>query len=179
MLRLLTIIAASTLLPLVACGPKARVIMHKAGNFNSGSPGWLEFEDIGNGVIHLYGRITGLSAGKHGIHVHEFGDLTGGCASAGAHFNPEQKNHGGPQATERHVGDLGNIEAGSGGEAMVDIYDRIISFSGNNSIIGRSLVIHDGEDDLGQGGFIDSLTTGHAGPRFACGTISLANTTTP
>ncbi|CAE6342668.1 unnamed protein product [Rhizoctonia solani] len=179
MLRLLTVLAASTLLPLVACGPKARVIMLKDGNFNSGSPGWLEFEDIGNGEIHLYGKITGLTSGKHGIHVHEFGDLTSGCASVGAHFNPEKKNHGGPQAAERHVGDLGNIEANSNGESKVDIYDKVISFSGTNSIIGRGLVIHNGEDDLGLGGFNDSLTTGHAGTRFACGTISIANATIP
>ena len=68
MLRLLTALAASMLLPLVACGPKATVVMLKDGFASSGSVGWLEFEDIG-GAIHLYGQINGLSAGKHGIHV--------------------------------------------------------------------------------------------------------------
>ncbi|KAJ1303132.1 hypothetical protein OPQ81_011332 [Rhizoctonia solani] len=176
MLRLLTILAASTLLPLVACGPKAVVIMRKDGNGDR--VGWLEFEDIG-GQIHLYGQITGLSAGKHGIHVHTLGDLSGGCASVGTHYNPTNRTHGGPQSSDRHVGDLGNIEAGANGDARVDIYDNVISFSGENSILARSLVIHNGEDDFGLGNFSDSLTTGHSGTRFACGVIGFGNATSP
>ncbi|KAL5632794.1 hypothetical protein ACGC1H_005668 [Rhizoctonia solani] len=178
MLRLLTALAASMLLPLVACGPKATVVMLKDGFASSGSVGWLEFEDIG-GAIHLYGQITGLSAGKHGIHVHTLGDMSGGCASVGAHFNPSNKTHGGPQSAERHAGDLGNIEAGSDGVAKIDIYDSVISFSGETSILARGLVIHAGEDDLGLGNATDSLTTGHAGARFACGVIAIGNATNP
>ncbi|CAE6478002.1 unnamed protein product [Rhizoctonia solani] len=180
MLRLFTILTASVLFPFVACGPKATVVMLKDGFASSGSVGWLEFEDIGN-QIHLYGQINGLSAGKHGIHIHTLGDISGGCASVGAHFNkdPTNKSHGGPQSADRHVGDLGNIEAGSDGVAMVDIYDNMISFSGPNSIMARGLVIHASEDDLGLGGQSDSLTTGHAGARFACGVIAIGNTTNP
>ncbi|KAG8758186.1 Superoxide dismutase [Cu-Zn] [Ceratobasidium sp. 423] len=177
MLRLLTILAASALIPLAACGPKARVVMNKDGT--GASVGWLEFEDIGNGTIHLYGKISGLSAGKHGTHVHTWGDLTAGCESVGPHFNPTNKTHGGPQSSDRHVGDLGNIETGANGDTTVDIYDREISFSGENSILGRALVIHNGEDDLGLGNFSDSKINGHSGTRFACGTIALANFTNP
>ncbi|CAE6498536.1 unnamed protein product [Rhizoctonia solani] len=177
MLRLLTLLAASSLIPLAACGPKARAVMHKDGT--GPSVGWLEFEDIGNDTIHLYGKISGLSPGKHGTHVHIWGDLTAGCESVGAHFNPTNTTHGGPQSAERHVGDLGNIEAGPNGDATVDIYDKVISFSGENSILSRGLAIHNGEDDLGLGTFSDSKLNGHSGTRFACGTIALANFTNP
>jgi superoxide dismutase, Cu-Zn family len=50
-----------------------------------------------------------------------------------------------------------------------------ISLFGDDSIVGRSCVIHKNEDDLGKGGHADSLTTGNSGPRVACGVIGLTN----
>ena len=49
--------------------------------------------------------------------------------------------------------------------------DKIIKLRGKYSIIGRSIVIHEDEDDLGKGKHSDSLITGHAGKRFACAII--------
>lgn len=100
-----------------------------------------------------------------------------------------------------HIGDLGNIVAGEDGSAKVDIVDKKIALSGPHSIIGRSVVVcsrhlpvyflhgdckfkdsnpnieqvHDGEDDLGKGGHKDSLTTGNAGGRAACGVIGFGS----
>lgn len=37
-------------------------------------------------------NITGLTEGDHGFHIHEKGDLTDGCLSLGAHFNPDKVN---------------------------------------------------------------------------------------
>ncbi|CUA76549.1 Superoxide dismutase [Cu-Zn] [Prionace glauca] [Rhizoctonia solani] len=175
----LTVLAASVLLPLVSCGYnlKATVVMLKNGSTTAGSVGSLEFEESKDGTIHLHGTITGLSAGKHGIHVHTWGDISAGCESVGGHFNPYNTTHGGPKSAVRHVGDLGNIRAGSDGMSKVDIYDKVISLSGETNIIGRGLVIHAGEDDLGLGKFNDSLLNGHSGPRFACGVIGLGNAT--
>lgn len=45
----------------------------------------------------IEGHISGLSQGQHGFHIHQYGDSRKGCDSAGPHFNPFGKTHGGPQ----------------------------------------------------------------------------------
>ena len=119
-------------------------------------------------------RLTGVPPGQHGFHIHQSGDLREGCNSLCAHFNPSGKNHGGPNDKERHVGDLGNIEPNSKGEVNKTMYDTKIKLGGKNSIIGRSIVIHADRDDLGKGGDAESLKTGNAGKRIACGVIGLS-----
>jgi Cu-Zn family superoxide dismutase len=80
-----------------------------------------------------------------------------------------QKRHGGRSGPERHVGDLGNLEADSSGVATVSLIDTLISLDGPNSIIGRALVVHNGTDDLGWGG----TETGNPGEGVACGVIGI------
>lgn len=123
--------------------------------------------------MKVTGEITGLKAGSHGFHVHQFGDNTNGCISAGPHFNPEGKTHGGPASEVRHVGDLGNVEAGSDGVAKINITDKHIQLTGVNNIVGRTLVVHADVDDLGVGGHELSSTTGNAGARVGCGVIGI------
>ena len=95
------------------------------------------------------GEVTGLKEGKHGFHIHVFGDYSNGCVSAGSHFNPSGKEHGGPGDDTRHAGDLGNIVAGADGKACIDIKDSQIPLCGPNSIIGRSVVVSGSEDGGG------------------------------
>ncbi|XP_052003283.1 copper chaperone for superoxide dismutase-like [Xyrauchen texanus] len=115
------------------------------------------------------GTIDGLAPGAHGLHVHELGDLTQDCMSCGDHFNPFRKQHGAPQDSERHVGDLGNIMAGPDGRASFRLEDTQIKVW---DVIGRSLVVDSGEDDLGRGSHPMSKITGNTEERLACGIIA-------
>ena len=136
--------------------------------------GTITFVQPANGPTTVTGTVSGLAPGNHGFHVHQFGDYSGGCGSTGGHFNPSGKEHGGPLDKNRHAGDLGNIEAGADGIANVNISDTQIPLKGENSIVGRAIVVHADVDDLGKGGFEDSKMTGHAGARLACGVVGIA-----
>jgi superoxide dismutase, Cu-Zn family len=94
-------------------------------------------------------------------------------SKAGPHFNPFSKTHGGPTHEVRHAGDLGNIVANGEGVAKIDIEDKQISLTGNLSVLGRTVVVHADQDDLGDGGHELSKTTGNAGGRLACGVIGI------
>ena len=139
----------------------------------------LEHSDTVKGTILLIqapgtptlikGTITGLEAGEHGLHIHEFGDMSEGCKSMGAHYNPDGVDHG--DLKQGHVGDLENVLADDKGVAEFSIVAKRVDLIGERSVIGRGIVIHEDEDDLGKGGDAESLKTGNAGERLACGVI--------
>lgn len=136
--------------------------------------GYCYFEQTAkNEPTRAYGTVTGLSDGLHGFHIHEWGDLTNGCTSAGAHYNPFSKDHGGLDSKIRHVGDLGNINS-INGEAKFDFIVPDLDVVGQYSIIGRSLIIHQDQDDLGLTSNPLSKTTGNSGARVACTVIGIA-----
>ena len=142
--------------------------------FNNDIKGNVKFtEDLVSNKCKIELNLTGLFPNSlHGFHVHEAGDLTDKCTSMCAHFNPYGKNHGCPGASERHVGDLGNIRTNSKGEAKYIFYDDVIKLRGTKcNIIGRGLIIHEEHDDCGEGGDAESLKTGNAGKRIACAVI--------
>ncbi|KAI8875901.1 copper/zinc superoxide dismutase [Backusella circina FSU 941] len=126
-----------------------------------------------NSPVVVDASFTGLKPGQHGFHIHEFGDNTNGCISAGPHYNPFGKTHGAPEAEVRHVGDLGNITANAAGEATLKVEDSQLKLIGPLSIIGRTVIVHADVDDLGLGGHELSATTGNAGDRLACGVIGV------
>ncbi len=119
--------------------------------------------------VEITGAIYDLTPGKHGFHVHEFGDLTDPAGLAtGGHFNPDKEKHGGPEDKERHVGDLGNVVADENGKATLKMTDKLLRLSGPHSVIGRGLIVHAKEDDL------KTQPTGDAGGRVAQGVIGVA-----
>ena len=132
---------------------------------NSGVAGEVTFAQTA-GKIKVTGRVTGLTPGEHGFHVHEKGDLsdTEKGESAGGHFNPDMKDHGRPSDTTRHAGDFGNITANDQGVAEINFEDSVVKLDGPNTIIGRSIVIHAQADRFTQ-------PTGDAGGRVAFGKI--------
>ncbi|ADD73819.1 superoxide dismutase [Lymantria xylina nucleopolyhedrovirus] len=124
--------------------------------------------------VRMSGYVLGLPRGLHGFHVHEFGDASNGCTSAGEHFNPTKRDHGAPDAEIRHVGDLGNLKsAGRDALTEVSLTDGVVTLYGPHSIIGRSLVVHTDRDDLGLTDHPLSKTTGNSGGRLACGIIGI------
>ncbi|XP_072032516.1 copper chaperone for superoxide dismutase-like [Amphiura filiformis] len=119
------------------------------------------------------GTIDGLTPhGKHGLNIHEYGDLSQACNSCGDHYNPMSARHGGPLDAERHAGDLGNVTAEANGRARFRIVDNRIKVW---DVIGRSMVVHSREDDLGKGNMQTSAVDGNSGPGIACGIIARAS----
>jgi Cu-Zn family superoxide dismutase len=149
-------------------GPlKAVAVLHPTSG--SKVSGTVTFTEEADGV-KVRAEITGLTPGNHGFHVHEFGDCSAADASsAGAHFNPTHKPHAGPDTPERHVGDMGNVQADVSGKATLEYVDHQISLTNDErSVIGRSVVVHAKADDL------KSQPSGDSGARVACGVIGRA-----
>ena len=144
------------------------VLHPTAGNKVSGS---VTFTPVADGV-QVHAEIAGLTPGKHGFHIHEFGDCSAGDASsAGAHFNPTNQPHAGPDTAARHEGDMGNVEADASGKAKLHYVDHQISLGNDaKSAIGRSVVLHAKPDDL------KTQPSGDSGARIACGVIGWAKT---
>jgi Cu-Zn family superoxide dismutase len=145
---------------------KAIAVVHPASG--SQVQGTVTFTKTGD-EMKVVADLTGLTPGKHGFHVHEFGECSSPDAkSAGGHFNPTNAPHAGHDIEMRHVGDLGNIEADASGKAHLELTDKKMTFSGENSVVGRSVIVHEKADDL------KSQPTGDAGGRVGCGVIGIA-----
>ena len=122
------------------------------------------------GGVCIVAHFTKLPPGKHGFHIHSAGDLRGeGCQGLCEHYDVGHHTHGSAPSTsrqERHTGDLGNIEIPYGKTEITKIYH--VRHTSVKELWGRSIIVHEGEDDLGQGGFEDSTITGHSGKRIGC-----------
>lgn len=148
---------------------KLIAVLHPTeGNEVSGT---VTFETTDDGT-QVTAEIEGLEADtEHGFHVHEFGDCSADDAtSAGGHFNPMDMDHGSPDADQRHVGDLGNIESDSDGNASVEFTDEMLELNGAHGILGRGVIVHEQGDDF------ETQPTGDAGGRLTCGVIGVAET---
>lgn len=133
----------------------------------AGEPiGSATLEQVNDGV-KVKITASGLTPGKHGFHVHENPIQDGDFKSAGAHFNPTHKHHGLENPQGSHVGDMPNLVVGADNtvEAETIIQHGTLEKGQPNSVLGRSLIIHAGEDD--------NVTdpAGNSGERVAGGNI--------
>jgi Cu-Zn family superoxide dismutase len=151
--------------PITRVAPGISVAMAQLES-KSGSQvtGLVAFRQVGDEVL-VTGMIKNLKPGKHGFHIHDKGDCSSpDAASAGPHFNPTNHHHGGPDTADHHIGDLGNVEPNAAG--IVQLNQKVkLSLSGKDSIIGKSVVVHEKEDDL------KTDPSGNSGARIACGEI--------
>lgn len=152
-------------------GPRGGDTTAAVAALSGGVRGLVRFLQVSPELCVVDGVIDGLRPGPHGLHVHEFGDTSEGCESCGDHYNPDGECHGGPQDEHRHAGDLGNVWADAEGRAAFRMEDTRLKVW---DIIGRSVVVDAGEDDLGRGGHALSKLTGNSGPRLACGVVARA-----
>ena len=160
------------------CDDQIKAIAFFNGQNEGNISGTVKFEELNtDNVVKITVNLQGFIPNtKHGFHVHEAGDLSNGCTSMCAHFNPFGKTHGGRNDLNRHVGDLGNIIADANGNVIEEFTDNLIKLRGSDAnIIGRGLIIHENEDDCGKGNNEESLKTGNAGKRIACAIIGYAS----
>lgn len=166
----LALLACSNIQP-SAPAQSAQAVLHATTVAQpTGQPveGVIDFDQMRDGSVRVSGSVRHLAPGSEvGFHIHEKGVCEGDGTSAGGHFNPQGKKHGKPG--KGHAGDLPMLQADTSGTATVDYTSRGIELSGANSIVGRGLIVHRDADDY------KTQPTGNAGPRIACGVITVRN----
>src|SRR6266496_5254410 len=137
-----------------------------AGNTASGT---VTFTQKGDKVM-VNAKVSGLTPGGHGFHVHEKGDCSASDGmSAGGHFNPTGKPHGNPADADHHAGDMPMLMADGNGEAKLSAELPVIMVGGGTTdVIGKSVIVHKDPDDY------KTQPTGNSGARVACGVIRKA-----
>lgn len=128
--------------------------------------GTVKFTRNGNRVA-VEAKVSGLTPGNHGFHVHEKGDCSSGDGmSAGGHFNPTGKPHGNPSVPDHHAGDMPMLVADAAGNASLSSdLDVMTIGSGATDIVGKAVIVHKDPDDY------TTQPTGNSGARVACGVI--------
>lgn len=130
--------------------------------------GILTLTETGD-AIAVAGRLEGLPAGNHAIHIHETGQCEPPFQSAGGHWNPTSQQHGLENPEGPHLGDMPNIEVGDDGTVDVQVATPAgATMEGPNGLLdgdGAAVVIHAEADDY------RTDPAGDAGDRIACGVI--------
>ncbi|MDQ3915525.1 MAG: superoxide dismutase family protein [Actinomycetota bacterium] len=147
------------------------------------------------GQFNLEGESSNLEEGFHGFHIHTIGtcepdatDAEGNQSpffTAGGHWNPNERDHG------NHRGDLPPLLATTGGLARANVLTDRFTVNRLFDDDGSAVIVHAGPDNLANvpaedseggeryhshvsdemGPDAQTLATGDAGSRFACGVV--------
>lgn len=123
-----------------------------------------------SGATMVTVSVNGMPKGTYGMHIHAVGKCEGPkFESAGAHWNPLEKQHGKNNPQGPHAGDLDNLEVGEAGSGGATITLNDTSISGGLSPIldedGAALMIHAKADDY------RTDPSGNSGDRIACAVL--------
>ncbi|MEO6214264.1 MAG: superoxide dismutase family protein [Vicinamibacterales bacterium] len=124
-------------------------------------------------VVEITVKVSGLTPGRHGVHLHAVGKCAPDFAAAGGHFDPGPAGNMDPDANHPfHMGDIPNLEVAADGRGEMKITTTRVSLSaGPVSLFdadGSAIVVH-GNPDQGVTGEPKSGVSG--GPRVACGVV--------
>ncbi|ORY45080.1 Cu,Zn superoxide dismutase-like protein, partial [Rhizoclosmatium globosum] len=111
---------------------------------------------------------------RHAIHIHSFGDTSQFDTQIGPHFNPTNTSHGCPSSTSTtafHLGDIGSFDVDSTGSVVNKAWTltpnniSLINLNSPGFVLGRSIAIHEKEDDC------TSQPAGNSGAKIAVGVV--------
>lgn len=157
---------------------KAGALIYLCGQENTtpiGTATLVERPSEESGVKQVDINLTitsGLTAGKHGVHIHEKAVCTP-CGDAGGHFDPGPESNSNPDGNHPfHSGDLNNINIDENGIGVLQTTTSRITLSDTPLGIfdenGSAFIIHTNEDTYCPEGVVGGCA---GGSRDACGII--------
>ncbi|KAL5815313.1 hypothetical protein ACOSQ4_025954 [Xanthoceras sorbifolium] len=105
--------------------------------------GVVRMAQVNMELARIEANFSGLSPGKHGWSINEFGDLTNGPASTGEVYNPKSLG-----TAKEPIGDLGTLDVDDKGEAFFSGVKEKLRVA---DLIGRSIVVYGSEDKSDSG----------------------------
>ena len=125
-------------------------------------------------IVEISLQASGLTPGRHGVHLHAVGKCEPDFNAAGGHFDPGPASNTDPDANRPyHMGDVPNLEVGADGTGSMKVLTTRVTLSdGPLSVFdtdGTAIIIH-GNEDQGKTGAPKSGVSG--GPRVACGVVT-------
>jgi|SRR6185295_1857125 len=169
-MKTLVLLAVSILL-LASCasmssGPTAMATLSSTSG--STAAGTVKLVQMKDGSVEVTADLTGVPEGVHGFHIHDKGDCGDNGNAAGGHYNPGGTPHGAPTVDPHHAGDFGNVTADAQGRVHTQFTTRSVTVAaGASSAVGHAVILHGNPDDL------TTQPSGNAGPRIACGVVTL------